>query len=197
MIKNIRKSGTLLFAILCTVLMYAQTNWSVDKSHTKIGFTAVHYVITDVEGEFRDFDATITSDTDDFDGAKVNFAAKIASVSTNNERRDNHLKSDDFFNAEKYPELKFEGQFSKMEGKYYLIGDFTIRDVTKPVKFDVKYNGTISLGDRGKKAGFKISGTIDRFDYGLKYDNIIESGGLAVSREISITCNLELNEAKQ
>jgi polyisoprenoid-binding protein YceI len=194
--KTAKKSVALLTGILFTVLLNAQTNWTPDKNHTKIGFTAIHYTITEVEGEFREFDANITSDTDDFDGAKVNFVAKVASLSTNNERRDNHLKGDDFFNAEKYPELKFDGNFKKTDGKYYLIGDLTVRDVTRPIKFDVKYGGTISLGDKGRKAGFKISGAIDRFDYGLKWNSVIETGGLVVEREIKITCNLELNEAK-
>jgi polyisoprenoid-binding protein YceI len=194
--KTAKKSVALLTGILFTVLLNAQTNWTPDKNHSKIGFTAIHYTISEVEGEFREFDANITSDTDDFDGAKVNFVAKVASLSTDNERRDNHLKSDDFFNAEKYPELKFDGNFKKIDGKYYLIGDLTIRDVTRPIKFDVKYSGTISLGDKGRKAGFKITGAIDRFDYGLKWDSVIETGGLVVDREIKITCNLELNEAK-
>ena len=194
--KTIRKSGIVILAILSTVLLNAQTKWTLDKNHSKIRFTAVHYVITDVEGDFKEFDGTITTNSDDFDGAEVEFIAKISSIDTNNERRDKHLKSDDFFNAEKFPDLKFKGKFKKENDKYYLIGDFTMRDVTKPIKFDVKYNGTISLGERGRKAGFKITGSIDRFEYGLKYDRKIETGGLAVSREIGITCNLELNESK-
>lgn len=195
--KTLKRSAALLTAILFTVVLNAQTNWTPDKNHTKIGFMAVHYTISEVEGEFREFDASISSDTEDFDGAKVTFSAKIASIDTNNERRDNHLKSDDFFNAEQYPELTFNGNFKKTDGKYYLVGDMTIRDVTRPVQFDVKYNGTISLGDKGRKAGFKITGTIDRFDYGLKWDSVIETGGLIVEREITITCTMELNEAKQ
>lgn len=195
--KTLRRSGIVLTALLLTVLLNAQTKWTPDKNHSKIGFTAIHYTITEVEGEFREFDASITSDTEDFDGAKVTFSAKISSIDTNNERRDNHLKSDDFFNAEKYPEMKFDGNFKKTDGKYFLVGDLTIRDVTKPIKFDAKYSGTISLGEKGRKAGFKITGAIDRYDYGLKWDSVIETGGLVVERKIVITCNLELNEAKQ
>lgn len=194
---TLKKPLILLFTLMFTFLMSAQTKWVPDTNHSKIRFTAVHYMITEVEGEFREFDASIITEKEDFDGAKVSFTANISSISTNNDKRDNHLKSDDFFNAEKYPTLKFEGNFKKTDGKYYLIGDFTIRDVTKSVKFDVAYNGTISLGERGKKAGFKITGAIDRFDYGLKYDSVIEAGGLAVSREIQITCNIELKEVKE
>lgn len=194
--KLIKKSTLTIMALFFMAMLTAQTTWTLDKNHSKIRFTAVHYVITEVEGDFREFDGTITTSSEDFDGAEVEFIAKISSIDTNNERRDKHLKSDDFFNAEKFPDLKFKGKFKKEEGKYYLIGDFTMRDITKPIKFDVKYNGTISLGDRGRKAGFKITGTIDRFEFGLKYDRVIEAVGLVVSREIGITCNLELNESK-
>lgn len=142
--------------------LQAQTKWLLDKNHSNIRFTAVHYVITEIEGEFKEFDGSVTSESEYFEGAEVEFTAKVASISTDNERRDNHLKSDEFFNAEKYPE--------------------------------VKYNGSITL-ERGKKAGFKITGVIDRFEYGLKYNRVIETGGLAVSREIQIICNIELNES--
>lgn len=184
-----------LIALGCNYLLEAQTKWVLDKSHTNILFAATHYVITEVDGEFKEFDGSVISESDDFVGAEVEFTAQVASIDTDNERRDNHLKSDDFFNAEKYPELKFKGKIQKEGGKYYLIGDLTMRDVTKPIKFDVKYNGTINL-ERGKKAGFKITGAVDRFEYGLKYNRVIETGGLAVSQEIQITCNVELNEDK-
>ncbi len=182
---------------LCFSQSFAQTKWALDKSHTNIKFTVTHMMISEVDGEFREFDATVTSTKDNFDGSEVEFIAKTASIDTGNERRDNHLKSDDFFNAEQFPELKFKGKIQKEGEKYYLVGDFTIRDVMKPVKFDVKYNGTIN-GGRGKKAGFKVMGTINRFDYNLKWDRMIEAGGgLVASKEIAITCNVELNEVKQ
>lgn len=191
-----RKSTLTILALFFMAMLTAQTTWTVDKNHSKIRFMAIHYAITEVEGEFKEFEGSFTNASDDFNGAKVEFKAIISSVSTNNERRDNHLKSDDFFNAEKYPELKFSGEILKENDNYYLVGDFTIRNITKPIKFDVKYNGTISLGERGRKAGFKITGSIDRFEYELKYDRMVEAVGLAVSREIEITCNLELNESK-
>ena len=169
----------------------AQTQWTIDKAHSEIQFVAMHMVITEIQGDFKEFDGSVTSSSDDFDGAKVEFVAQTASI--NNERRDNHLKSDDFFNAEVYPEIKFNGKIEKEGEKYYLTGDFTMRDVTRPVKFDVKYNGQIP-GRRGKKAGFKVTGEIDRFDYNLKWDQTIETGGLIVGREIQIICNVELNE---
>lgn len=174
----------------------AQTQWALDKSHTDIRFTAVHYLITEVDGEFKEFDGSVVSTGDDFEGAEISFVAQVASINTDNERRDNHLKSDDFFNAEQFPELSFKGKLEKEGDQYFLVGDFTMRDVTQPIKFEVKYNGMVSLGERGRKAGFKITGTVDRFEYGLKYNRMIEAGGLAVSQEIQITCNVELNEVK-
>lgn len=188
---------TIFVLVVCFTQTFAQTKWSLDKSHTNIKFTVTHMMISEVDGEFREFDATVTSTNENFDGSEVEFTAKTASIDTGNERRDNHLKSDDFFNSEQFPDLKFKGKIQKEGEKYYLVGDFTMRDITKPVKFDVKYNGTIN-GGRGKKAGFKVMGTVNRFDYNLKWDRTIEAGGgLVVSKEIAITCNVELNEMKQ
>ncbi len=182
-----------LFAFFLSVPAWAQTTWSLDKSHTNIRFSATHMVVTEVDGNFTDFDGKVVASNKDFDGAQIEFSANVASVNTGNERRDNHLRSDDFFNAEKYPKLTFSGMLQKDGDQYFLVGDFTIRDVTKQVKFPTKFNGTVQ-GRRGMKAGFKITGSIKRFDYGLKWDNAMDSGGLVVSDEISITCNVELNE---
>ena len=173
----------------------AQTKWVIDKVHSNIGFSVMHYVITEVEGNFQDFDGSVMATGDSFEGAAVEFAAQTASIDTDNEKRDNHLKSDDFFNAEEYPEIKFKGKLQKKGDKLQLVGDFTMRDVTKKVAFDVQHNGTVDLG-KGKKAGFKITGTIDRFEYGVKFNKALETGGLVVAQEVDITCNIELNEAK-
>ena len=93
--------------------------------------------------------------------------------------------------------MKFKGKIEKEGDQYHLVGDFTMRDVTKPIKFDVKYNGSVDLGKRGKKAGFKITGAVDRFLYGIQFNRALETGGLVVSQEIQITCNVELNKAKE
>lgn len=174
--------------------VFAQTKWSLDKSHTEVQFSAPHMMISEVEGEFKEFDGSVVSTSEDFDGSEIEFTAQVASVDTDNERRDNHLKGDDFFNAEQFPELKFKGTLEKEGSDYFLVGDLTMRDVTKEVKFPVKYNGQIQTG-RGKKAGFKITGTVNRFDYGLKFDRMTEAGGLVVGEDIEITANIELNEA--
>ena len=182
-------------AALISISAFGQTKWTLDKSHTNIGFSITHMKISEVYGEFTEFEGEVISTSDDFDGSKVSFSAQVASIDTKNEKRDQHLQSDDFFNAAEYPEIRFEGKILKEGNDYFLAGDFTIRDITEEVKFDVRYNGTIDAWN-GKKAGFKITGTIDRFDYNLKWGRTIESGGLIVSREVTISCNVELDEVK-
>ena len=105
------------------------------------------------------------------------------------------MKSDDFFSAEKFPEIKFKGILAKDGGKYVLKGDLTMRDVTKPASFEVVYKGSVNAFG-GTKAGFKLTGVINRFDYGLKWDKALETGGLIVGQDVSITSNIELNKAK-
>lgn len=184
----------LLIALLASGTAFAQTTWTIDKAHSRIGFNVLHMAISEVEGEFTDFDAKVVSKSDDFHDADVEFTAKVASIDTENERRDNHLKSDDFFNAEKFPEIKFKGKLVKEGNAYKLKGDFTMRDVTKPVTFDVVYGGTIDTG-RGMKAGFKVTGTINRKDYNLKWDNRLAGGELVVSDDVDIVCKIEMNKA--
>lgn len=180
---------------LITLWAIGQSTWQVDRVHSNIKFTVTHMMISEVEGKFNEFEGSVNSTTEDFDGAKVTFSAKSSSIDTDNERRDNHLRSDDFFNAEEHPEIKFDGQIEKEGSKYYLVGKFTMRETTKDVKFDVKYNGSIE-GRNGKIAGFKVTGIINRFDYGLKWDRTIEAGGLVVGEDVDITCNIELREQK-
>lgn len=171
----------------------AQTTWSIDKAHSKIGFSIPHMAISEVEGNFKDFDASVVSKAADFNGAEVTFSAKTASIDTDNERRDNHLKSPDFFDAEKNPELSFKGNLVKAGGKYKLKGDLTMHGVTKPVEFDVTYGGTMNTG-RGEKAGFKISGKINRQDFGLTWANKTPTGELVVGDEVDIIGKIELDK---
>ncbi len=176
----------------------AVTKWTVDKSHTNVKFAVTHMVIAEVEGAFKVFDGTVEHTKADWSDAKINFSVDVNSVNTDNENRDKHLKSDDFFNAEKFPAITFVGsKFTpKGKNKYELTGNLTIRDVTKPVKFDVTFGG-IATSTRGDKAGFKAKTTINRFDYNLKWDRATEAGGLVVSKDVEVTVLLELNKAKQ
>jgi polyisoprenoid-binding protein YceI len=189
-----KKINALVIAMLVAGAAFAQASWSADKVHSKVGFNATHLVVSEVEGAFKDYDVKVSSTADDFNGADVEFTAKVGSISTGDEKRDGHLKSDDFFNAEKYPELKFKGKLVKSGGKYILKGDLTIRDVTKPASFDVTYGGTVKAFG-GTRAGFKLSGKVDRFAYNLKWDKALDAGGLVVGKEVEIICKVELVKA--
>lgn len=174
----------------------AQTNWSVDNGHSNVKFTVTHMIVSEMEGYFKTYSGKITSTTDDFQDAKIEFTVDVNSINTDDEKRDGHLKSDDFFNVEKFPTMKFKStSFKKVNGKNYVLeGELTIRDVTKKVKFDVVYNGTAKDPWGNTKAGFKIKTKINRFDYGLKWNAAVEAGGLVVSNEVEIAVNLELKK---
>ena len=176
---------------------YASTKWAIDKVHSNVKFTVTHLVISEVEGYFKIFDGSMEHSKPDFSDAKINFSVDINSINTDNDSRDKHLKSDDFFNAEKFPTMKFEStSFTPLgNNKYKLVGNLTIRDVTKPVTFDVTYGGTANMMGT-VKAGFKAKTTINRFDYNLKWDKTTEAGGLVVGKDVDITVNAELNQAK-
>ena len=178
-----------LFAMVSLAFgVHAQTSWNIDKVHSNVKFAVSHMVVSEVEGSFKVFDGSLVASKPDLSDAKINFSVDVASVSTDNERRDGHLKSDDFFNAEKFPKMTFVSKSMKPLGnnKYKLTGDLTIRDVTKTVEFDVTYGGQINTG-RGIKAGFKAKTTIDRLQYGLKYAPALEAGGLAVGKDVDLS----------
>jgi polyisoprenoid-binding protein YceI len=188
-----KKLNTLLALLAFAGTAIAQTTWTVDQPHSKIGFNVTHMVVAEVDGSFKEFDGKVITNAADFNGASIEFTAKTASIDTDNEKRDNHLKSDDFFNAEKYPDIKFKGKLVKEGDKYFLKGDLTMRDVTKPVTFDVTYGGTVKAWG-GEKAGFKITGKVNRQEYGLKWSKATEAGGLVVSDEVQIVAKVELNK---
>ena len=188
-----KKLNILLLILLIVSTLSAQTTWVIDKSHSKIGFNVTHMVVSEVEGFFKDYDATIVSKSDDFNGSEISFNAKVASIFTDNERRDNHLKSSDFFDAEKYPEIKFNGTLVKVGEKYKLKGDFTMKETTKPVEFDVTFGGTIDTG-RGTKGGFKVNGQINRLDYGVSWSSKTAAGEWVVSENVDIAIKIELNK---
>jgi polyisoprenoid-binding protein YceI len=179
---------------------FAQTakTWNVDKMHSALKFSVSHLVISEVDGSFKIFDGNIVTTKEDFTDAKINFTVDVNSINTDNTNRDGHLKSDDFFNAEKYPNMTFVStSFKKKSGSAYeLTGDLTIRDVTKKVTFAVKYGGTTKDPYGNTKAGFKATGTINRLQYGLKWNTLTEAGGAVVGADIDLTINLEMALAK-
>jgi polyisoprenoid-binding protein YceI len=187
----------IVFALLITTGAIAQgTKWTLDKGHSNVKFTITHMVVSEMDGSFRIFDGSLEHSKPDFSDAKVNFTIDVASINTDNERRDGHLKSDEFFNAEKYPKMTFQSTSMKSLGnnKYELTGNLTIRDVTKPATFQVTHGGVLTTA-QGAKAGFKATTTINRFDYNLKWDRATETGGLVVGKDVTITVNVELNKA--
>ncbi len=192
--RKIYLSIAMLFAFLINAS--AQATWAIDKNHSTIGFSIDHMVISEVDGKFDDFDGSLTASKDDLTDATISFTAKAGSINTGNDRRDGHLKSGDFFDVEKFPELSFKSSgFKKVsDGKYSMSGDLTMHGVTKSVSLDVKFNGTVDTG-KGMKAGFKVSGVINRKDWGLTWNNVIESGGVAVGEEVTLDIKLEMNKS--
>ncbi|WP_315819593.1 YceI family protein [Paraflavitalea speifideaquila] len=171
--------------------------WTLDKSHSNVRFTITHNVVSELDGAFTTFDGSLEHTKADYSDAKVTFTIDANSINTYNENRDKHLKSADFFDAEKFPQIKFESTAFKPLGgnKYKLEGNMTVKDITKAVSFDVTYGGTINT-QRGAKTGFKAKTIINRFDYNLKWDRATEAGGLVVGKEVEVTINAELNEVK-
>ena len=167
--------------------------WLIDPAHSEVHFKIKHLVISTITGSFKKFEGSIESEKDDFTDAVIRFSADTASVDTNSEQRDGHLKSDDFFNAEKFPKLTFVSTaIEKDEDEYTVTGDLTIRDVTKPVVLDVEYGGTTKDLYGQTKAGFDITGKIDRQDYGLKWSALTEGGGLVASDIVRLSMSIQV-----
>ncbi len=174
----------------------AQHTWLIDPSHSEIQFKVKHLVISTVTGYFREFEGAITSEGEDFEGGKARFSANIASIDTNNEQRDGHLKSDDFFAADRFPKLSFESSSitKKGEGQYAVTGNLTIRDVTKEITLDAELGGVAVDPYGNEKAGFEINGKILRKEFGLTWDAVTESGGVVVSNEVRLHLNIQVNK---
>jgi len=171
--------------------MSNKTNWTIDNTHSEIAFKVKHMMISTVTGHFEDFEATAKSDDDNFTNANFEFTAKTESINTKNEDRDTHLKSDDFFGAEKFPELKF---VSKSFDGENLVGDLTIKDVTKEVTLDAELNG-VAVDPYGQtKAGFEISGQISRKDFGLTWSAVTEAGSIVVSDKVKMIADIQFTK---
>lgn len=194
-IKNTFALAALLF---CSVTAsFAQNNWKLDRSHTVVKFVVVHNVISEVDGSFKVFDGTMKNSKADFSDAQIDFTISMESINTNNDGRDRHLRAEDMFDVAKYPNATFKSTSMKPLGgnKYQLTGDLTIKDVTKSVTWDVTYGGELQ-GGRGKIIAFKAKTTIDRFDFNIKWNRLIEAGGLVVGKDVDIEIKLQLNEVK-
>ncbi len=168
--------------------------YKIDLSHSEILFKVKHLMITNVTGHFSKFDATMVADKEDFSDASVSFEADVASVSTNNAQRDGHLLGDDFFNAEKFPKLTFVSTGIEKTGDedYKLSGNLTIRDITKSVVLNVAYGGTMADFYGQTKAGFEITGKINRKEFGLSMTAVTEAGGIVVGDEVKLVLNVQM-----
>ncbi|MCK9451145.1 MAG: YceI family protein [Bacteroidales bacterium] len=168
--------------------MNKRTNWSIDLTHSEAAFKVKHMMISTVTGYFDDFEATVKTDGENFNNASIAFSAKTASINTKNKDRDAHLKSDDFFNAEKFPEIKF---VSKSFDGEQLVGDLTIRDITKEITLDVDFNG-IAVDPYGQtKAGFEIKGEINRKEFNLTWNAVTEAGSIVVSDKVKLAVDVQ------
>lgn len=189
-----KKLNALIAALLLTTgSLFAQTTWQVDKAHTNVLFTVSHMVVAEVTGNFTDFDALITNAKADYSDAQATMSIKVGSISTDNEKRDAHLKSDDFFAVDKFPEITFTSKSFKKTGEntYKIVGDFTMRGVTKTIELEAKYKGEVKDPWGNTKSGWKVSGSINRLDFGVNWNKAIEAGGFVVGQNVDITINAE------
>ncbi len=165
-----------------------KTIWNVDTSHSEIAFKVKHMMISTVTGHFEDFNAKITTEKENFVEADFKFSAKIDSINTKNKDRDTHLKSDDFFDAITYPEMNF---VSKSYDGNTLVGDLTIKNVTQEVNLSVDFNG-IAMDPYGQtKAGFEITGAINRKDFDLTWSAVTEAGNVVVGDQVKFAIQLQ------
>ncbi len=190
-----KKIALLFVATLFSVATFAQTKWNVDNMHSFVNFSVKHLGISFVDGRFDKYEGTFVGTPEDLTKGVFNFKVDMNSVNTSVEMRDNHLKTNDFFNAEKFPTMTFESKSIKKTGKdkYKLEGNLTIRNITKPVTFDLTYGGLLQDDGQGnQKLGFQATTTVNRFDFDVAYDPT----GQAIAKDVKIAVNLEFTKVK-
>ena len=175
----------------------AATTWLIDPTHSEVQFKVKHLMVSTVTGLFKQYEGKLDMIGDDFEDAKITFSADIASISTGNEQRDEHLKSAEFFDADQFPKLTFESTDMTRTGAdtYLLNGRLTIHGVTKSVSLKAEYGGQMQDFYENTKAGFEVTGTIKRKEFGLSWDGVTEAGGVVVSDEVKLVMNIQV--AKQ
>lgn len=188
------KKLSIVIALFSVALVQAQTNWNIDPSHSSIRFAVDHMVISEVEGIFSKYEGSVVSAKADFSDAKINFTVDVNSVDTDNAKRDEHLRGADFFETEKYPKMTFVSTSVQKTGdnKYNLKGKLTLHGVTKEITLAMIYGGTTKDPWGNTKAGLKVTGVINRTDFGLKYNSVLEAGSLMIGEEVTITAKVEL-----
>jgi polyisoprenoid-binding protein YceI len=172
----------------------ATTKWSLDPTHSELGFKIKHLMISNVSGNFNKFDVRVETNGDNFENALVTANINVASINTNNEQRDEHLRNADFFEAESHPAITFTS--AKVvrvdDDTFNLYGDLTIKETTKSVKLQVEYSGVAKDLWGNVKAGFTINGKINRKDFGINYNAVLETGGLMLGEELKINGEIQL-----
>jgi polyisoprenoid-binding protein YceI len=173
--------------------------WSIDPAHTEIGFKVKHLMITNVKGTFKEFDGSIYTTEENFMTSEIDFWINPASIDTGDAKRDEHLKSSDFFDVENHKQITFVGNtYEKVDNNSYeLYGDLTIKGITKQVKLDVEFGGVMKDPWGNEKAGFSINGKINRKDWGLEWNAALETGGVLVSDDIKISCEVQLLKSNE
>jgi polyisoprenoid-binding protein YceI len=172
-----------------------KTAWKLDPAHTLVEFSAKHLMITTVKGRITDIEGVIYSDEKDLKNSSVEATLKAVSLDTRTDQRDQHLRSADFLDVEKYPEIRFRS--TRIQGdkqSFKLTGDLTIRDVTKPITLDVEFEGETKDPWGGQRVGFSATGKIDRREFGLTWNQALETGGVVVGNDIKI--NIEAQAVK-
>lgn len=169
------------------------TKWVIDTAHSEIQFKVRHFMVSWVTGSFKKFDATVETDGDDITTAKAHFSADLSSISTNNEQRDAHLRSTDFFDAENHPQITFEStRFEKIDDENYkLYGKLTMRGITKNVVLKVEYGGITKDPWGNTRTGFSLSGKINRKDFGVSFSMVSETGNIMLGEDVNISANVE------
>ena len=174
--------------------MIQETKWTIDKTHSEIAFKIKHLMISYVRGTFEDYDSTVFTVGNDFSTALIDVWINIDSINTGDEKRDGHLQSAEFFDAEKYPQITFKANALKesVDGHLEMSGDLKMRDVTKNIKLNVEFGGLTKDSWGKEKAGFTIKGTINRKDWGLIWNTKLETGGFMLGEDVIIDCEIQL-----
>jgi len=187
----------LLLALAAAPSLFAADTWVIDRPHSDVSFKVRHFVSNAI-GRFGEFEGTVVADADKPQASSVEFKIKSASIDTDNPDRDKHLRSADFFDVEKFPEITFKSTKIQPAGtnKFNVTGDLSIHGVTKQVTLPVTFLGSMKLPNGSEKGGFETSTVINRKDYGLMWNRAIESGGFLLGEDVTISINLEVNRKK-
>ena len=189
---------TVIAAFLITTASVTSATWEIDKAHSSVGFSVRHLVISDVKGTFGDYSGTIEFDTGKLEGGSVEFTVQVASIDTDEAKRDEHLRSADFFDVENFPVMTFKSKkVHDISGENFkLTGDLTIRGITKEVTFDGTFRGVVADPWGNTKAGFAVTTKINRQDFDVKWNKTLDAGGVVVGDEVTINIELQLGMAK-